>query len=53
MINDFKMYVSHIRCCLEQERRAICKIPQEDRDLLGDPREHWRKAAACSVANQK
>ena len=23
MINDFKMYVSHIRCWLEQERRAI------------------------------
>jgi hypothetical protein len=53
MINDFKMYVSHIRCCLEQERRAISKLPAADRELLGDPRQHWTKIAACAVANQK
>jgi carnosine N-methyltransferase len=53
MINDFKMYVSHIRCCLEQERRAISKLPAADRELLGDPRQHWTNVAACAVANQK
>jgi carnosine N-methyltransferase len=53
MINDFKMYVSHIRCCLEQERRAISKLPAADRELLGDPRQQWTKVAACAVANQK
>uniref|UniRef100_A0A914Z4Q4 carnosine N-methyltransferase n=1 Tax=Panagrolaimus superbus TaxID=310955 RepID=A0A914Z4Q4_9BILA len=53
MINDFRMYVTHVRSCLENERRAISKLPLEDRDLLGDPRKHWTKVAACSVANQK
>uniref|UniRef100_A0A914QXH5 carnosine N-methyltransferase n=1 Tax=Panagrolaimus davidi TaxID=227884 RepID=A0A914QXH5_9BILA len=53
MMNDFKMYISHIRCCLEQERRAISKLPAADRELLGDPRQHWTKIAACAVANQK